>query len=109
MGHLDVLVPVDGGDRGLASSDSEAAVAVPPRLLWSLVFPIGMYGASTYRMLAVTGFSGLNVVPEVVLGVSSIAWLLTTVGTVRSLQRAGSRADTRRGSAPERQDNDEEV
>jgi tellurite resistance protein TehA-like permease len=53
--------------------------------MWSMVFPIGMYGVATFRMIPVTGFSGLDVVPEVVLGIASIAWLLTAVGTVRSL------------------------
>ena len=53
--------------------------------MWSMVFPIGMYGVATFRMIPVTGFTGLNVVPEVVLGITSVAWLLTAVGTVRSL------------------------
>lgn len=53
--------------------------------MWSMVFPIGMYGVATFRMIPVTGFTGLNVVPEVVLGIASVAWLLTAVRTVRSL------------------------
>ena len=53
--------------------------------MWSMVFPIGMYGVATFRMIPVTGFTGINVVPEVVLGIASVAWLLTAVGTVRSL------------------------
>jgi tellurite resistance protein TehA-like permease len=53
--------------------------------MWSMVFPIGMYGAATFRMIPVTGFSGLDVVPEVVLVLASIAWLLTAIGMVRSL------------------------
>ena len=36
-------------------------------------------------MIPVTGFSGLDVVPEVVLVLASIAWLLTAIGMVRSL------------------------
>jgi tellurite resistance protein TehA-like permease len=53
--------------------------------MWSMVFPIGMYGVATFRMIPVTGFTGLDMVPKVVLGIATVAWAATAVGTVRSL------------------------
>ncbi len=64
---------------------------------WSLVFPIGMYGASTYRMIAATGFDVLDVVPRIALGFALAAWALTFAGLVGQL--AGARG---RRSSPSR-------
>ena len=47
---------------------------------WSLVFPIGMYGASTYRMLAAIDLDGLDWLPKVTLVFSLTAWSLTAFG-----------------------------
>lgn len=60
--------------------------------LWALVFPLGMYGAATFRMIGVTGFTGLEVVPKVFLVVALVAWTATTVGLVRSLLPSGPAA-----------------
>ena len=57
---------------------------------WALVFPIGMYGASTFRMIAVTGFDDLDVLPELALAAALVAWTATFVGLVVSLVRSAS-------------------
>jgi tellurite resistance protein TehA-like permease len=52
--------------------------------LWSMVFPLGMYGACTYRMITVTGFDILTPVPKVLLVAALAAWTGSAVGLVRS-------------------------
>lgn len=52
---------------------------------WALVFPLGMYGASTFRMEAAIGLSGLDWLPQVTLAVAGAAWLAAFVGLVVSL------------------------
>ena len=47
---------------------------------WALVFPLGMYGAATFKMLAVTKLSALHWVPPVMLVVAGVAWSLTFFG-----------------------------
>ncbi|MFN8035435.1 MAG: tellurite resistance/C4-dicarboxylate transporter family protein [Acidimicrobiia bacterium] len=47
---------------------------------WALVFPIGMYGAATYRMIASTGLDGLDVVPKVTLAFALLAWTAAFLG-----------------------------
>ena len=47
---------------------------------WALVFPIGMYGAATYKMIAVTSLSALDVVPKLALALALVAWALAFVG-----------------------------
>jgi tellurite resistance protein TehA-like permease len=47
---------------------------------WALVFPLGMYGAATFRMRAAINLSALGWVPKVVLGIALIAWTATAWG-----------------------------
>jgi tellurite resistance protein TehA-like permease len=49
---------------------------------WSLVFPLGMYGAATFRMATGLGFRFLDWVPKGFLAVALLAWALTLVGMV---------------------------
>ncbi len=64
---------------------------------WSLVFPLGMYGVATYRMLAATGLDGLDALPTLTLGVALVAWTAAAVGlaaqAVRGLPGARRRAE----------------
>jgi tellurite resistance protein TehA-like permease len=53
---------------------------------WSLVFPLGMYGAATYRMEHALGFGFLDAVPKLFLGAALAAWAITLVGMIRSLR-----------------------
>lgn len=52
---------------------------------WSLVFPLGMYSASTFQMATAVGIDFLGDVPKVMLGVALTAWALTFLGLARHL------------------------
>jgi tellurite resistance protein TehA-like permease len=52
---------------------------------WSMVFPLGMYGAATYRMRAAIDLDALAWLPKVELAVSLTAWALTFVGLAWTL------------------------
>jgi len=72
---------------------------------WALVFPIGMYGAATYSMIAVTDLTGLDLLPKLALVAALIAWTAAFVGLLASLTRSRRRgvAGTSRttgGSSP---------
>lgn len=54
---------------------------------WAMVFPLGMYGAATYRMLDAIDLDGLDWLPVFVLVVALVAWAATFAGLV--LQLAG--------------------
>ncbi len=63
-------------------------VGVPLRYLpsyWALVFPIGMYGASTYRMIEAIDLETLHPLPFVALVAALVAWAAAFVGLLRSL------------------------
>ena len=47
---------------------------------WALVFPLGMYGASTFKMLAVVPVDGLSWVPKAALAIALTAWAAAFVG-----------------------------
>ena len=49
---------------------------------WSLVFPIGMYSASTFRMLAALDLDHLGWVPKATLAFALAAWSACIVGLV---------------------------
>jgi tellurite resistance protein TehA-like permease len=46
-------------------------------LLWSIVFPLGMYSVATLRFAAVSGFEFLRVIAGVMLWTALAAWLAT--------------------------------
>ncbi|MFN3256424.1 MAG: tellurite resistance/C4-dicarboxylate transporter family protein [Ilumatobacter sp.] len=47
---------------------------------WSLVFPIGMYSAATYRMRAAIDLESLEVLPKLALAGAIVAWSATAIG-----------------------------
>ena len=49
---------------------------------WSLVFPLGMYAAATFKMRAAIGLEALGWLPKVTLVVALVAWTATFVGLV---------------------------
>lgn len=57
--------------------------------MWAMVFPIGMYGASTYRMISVADLGAFDFLPTATLVVALIAWTATAIGMVRSVARPG--------------------
>jgi tellurite resistance protein TehA-like permease len=52
---------------------------------WALVFPLGMYGAATYRMRAATHLNALGWLPTLTLVVGLVAWTATFVGLAHHL------------------------
>ena len=54
---------------------------------WALVFPIGMYGAATFRMLDAIALDHLGWLPKVTLAVALVAWTLTFVGLLHHIAR----------------------
>ncbi len=55
---------------------------------WAMVFPLGMYGASTFRMRAATELDALAWLPKLTLVVALIAWTATALGLVHHLLTA---------------------
>jgi tellurite resistance protein TehA-like permease len=49
---------------------------------WALVFPLGMYGAATFRMRAAVELDALEWLPKVTLAVALVAWAATFIGLV---------------------------
>jgi hypothetical protein len=47
---------------------------------WALVFPLGMYGAATFRMRAAIDLEAFGWLPKVALGAALAAWLATAFG-----------------------------
>jgi tellurite resistance protein TehA-like permease len=47
---------------------------------WSLVFPLGMYSAATFRMRAATDLEALAWLPKVAFAAALVAWLGTAFG-----------------------------
>ena len=63
---------------------------------WALVFPLGMYGAATFRMRAAIELEALAWMPKVTLAVAVAAWTAAFVGLVIE----GARAIPRVGGGP---------
>jgi tellurite resistance protein TehA-like permease len=61
---------------------------------WALVFPLGMYGVSTKRMLAAIDLDDLGWLPTLTFWIALTAWTLTFAGLVFTLVR---RAQPARG------------
>jgi tellurite resistance protein TehA-like permease len=55
---------------------------------WALVFPLGMYGVASYRMIAALDLDDLDWLPPVVLVVALTAWAATFAGLVHQGTRA---------------------
>ena len=49
---------------------------------WALIFPLGMYGASTFRMITEVGVEGLDWLPKITLAVALTAWTAASLGLV---------------------------
>jgi tellurite resistance protein TehA-like permease len=51
---------------------------------WSLVFPIGMYSAATFRMRAAIDLDTLEALPKAALAGALVAWAATAFGLAHS-------------------------
>lgn len=49
---------------------------------WGMVFPLGMYTASTFRFATVTGIAALERIPDLFIYVALLAWTIVGVGLV---------------------------
>jgi tellurite resistance protein TehA-like permease len=56
---------------------------------WALVFPLGMYGAATFKMRAVANLQELAWVPKVTLVVALTAWAASFIGMLVQAARVG--------------------
>jgi tellurite resistance protein TehA-like permease len=65
---------------------------------WALVFPLGMYGVASDRMIDATDLTALDWLPPLVLVVALAAWALAFAGLVTTISRTLSR--NRRQSGP---------
>lgn len=54
---------------------------------WAMVFPLGMYGVATYRMLAAIDLDGFDWLPKLMLAVALAAWAVTFAGLIHALAR----------------------
>ncbi len=58
---------------------------------WALVFPIGMYGAATFRMRTAITLDHLDWLPQVTLAAAMLAWSATFLGLVHTLAKGLAR------------------
>jgi tellurite resistance protein TehA-like permease len=65
---------------------------------WALVFPLGMFGVASARMIDATGLTALDWLPPLVLAIALAAWALAFAGLVTTISRTLSR--NRRQSGP---------
>ncbi len=62
-------------------------------LLWSIVFPLGMYSIATLRFAAISGFEFLRVIAGAMLWIALAAWLATLAALALASWRKSDRAD----------------
>jgi len=53
--------------------------------VWGMIFPLGMYTTSTYQFDRAMGYGFLDPIPEVLIYVALLAWVLAMAGLLRRL------------------------
>lgn len=56
-------------------------------MYWGAVFPLGMYAASTLRMMQAMDLHFLGVLPHIMFGAGLVAWIILFTGQLRALYR----------------------
>ena len=85
---VDAYAPyaVDGLAEALGFSRNRVPLAYDP-VYWSMVFPLGMYTAATYRLAGALDFPALLPIPRLTFFAAMACWLVTFAGLVgRSLK-----------------------
>ncbi len=59
-------------------------------MYWGAVFPLGMYAASTQRMIHALGLDFLGRLPYLMFGFGLAAWTILIIGQFRALRRASA-------------------
>lgn len=54
---------------------------------WSIVFPLGMYAVTSFRLALAAEFEPLNWISQVMVWVAFIAWALVMIGLMRLIMR----------------------
>ena len=67
---------------------------------WALVFPLGMYGAATFRMRAVIDLDALGWLPQITLAVALAAWTAAFLGLLNQGIKRRSQPGTARLTTP---------
>ena len=68
---------------------------------WALIFPLGMYGAATFKMRAVVDLDALEWVPKITLAVALTAWTAAFAGMLVQGARAARRSSTKAVTPPD--------
>jgi tellurite resistance protein TehA-like permease len=56
-------------------------------MYWGAVFPLGMYAASTLRMMQAMSLDFLGLLPHLMFGIGLAAWTILFIGQLRALRR----------------------
>ncbi|MDE1961377.1 MAG: tellurite resistance/C4-dicarboxylate transporter family protein [Xanthomonadaceae bacterium] len=56
-------------------------------MYWGAVFPLGMYAASTLRMMQAMNLDFLGRLPQLMFGIGLAAWTILFIGQLRALRR----------------------
>jgi tellurite resistance protein TehA-like permease len=71
--------------------------AVPPGVVWfAMVFPLGMYAATTYALADETGWMSLRTVSWLFCGIAVLSWLGVAIAALLAGATHARRADPRR-------------